>query len=326
MEKVLRTIMKIQGAMDLIQGGRSLYGNVKNRLLPAGANFMTALAGSRLTASGRAAYGMRLAQSRGYHIPYGETVGGAASGASSTAASAASSALTSGATNAAADTAGKSIRNAIMTSLAARGLWAGKGAIASGAKGMYTTGMGFGSSVAAAYAADGMRGAARRAMQGMSGAGIGRAVGGATGNIAARTVGSGLVGQAAGTAGGSALGGYVGGMFGGGGAAAGGGGAAAAAGGGASGVAGAAGTAAGGAGAAAVALPFALAALAATGTLFAGDFMNSSPSEGGSMAGNFFNRKYTVGGYADKGGQVIAKLIDSLSNLTGSVLGASRTF
>ena len=44
------------------------------------------------------------------------------------------------------------------------------------------------------------------------------------------------------------------------------------------------------------------------------------------MAGNFFNRKFTVGGFADKGGQTIAKLADSFNNLIGTVLGASRSF
>ena len=290
MEKVLRTIMKIQGAMDLLQGARGVASGVRNNLMPAGSRFMTALGGSAFTESGRAARGFELAAARG--------VGGfAASAAGGAASNAAGGVASSG---------GRGIMNYAIGSALARGA------------------MRYGGSAVAA--GRGMLSSAGR---------VARAIPGRLGTMGAR-IGQALGPQTAGLVGGSPLAGsassYIGGAAGN---ATSGrfptlaryGGRAARAGGRLGGTAlrmGArvGGTLASAPVAAGVAATFGLGAAAFGGF----EQANSSSSEGGSAAGNFLNRKYTVGGVADKGGQQIAKMGDSINNMIGYVMGASRSF
>jgi hypothetical protein len=327
MEKLLRTIMKIQGAMDLMKGAKGVMGKM------GGVN--NALGGLLGHHSDMRSAGL----SRGYELQAARGLSGALRGASSmggqvaasSAASAATSAGSAAAENVAQSTMGKTLSKMLATNIVGRTLWNAKGRIASGGKGLLSGGMNIGRQLGSGYSSGGVRGmmsagqdmAGTAMRSGISGRAVGQVLGGATGNVAGRKLSDSKFAQTLLTMAGAKAGSRLATSLGttaaaaaSGGAAAGG----AAAGGGAAGGAAAAGGGVLGSTAAVVtAIPAAIASLGYA--LVANS--NASNSEG--MTGGI-QKKFTVGGMADKGGQVIAKTGNALNNMIGAIVGASRSF
>ena len=304
MEKVLRTIMKIQGAMDLIQGGGAVVSGVRNHLLPAGRRFGAALAASGFTGGPQRGYD--LARQRGVGV-----FRGAAS-------SMAGGLVAGGGSAAAGGGVGRSVFNyAAGSVLAQSAMRYGGQAIAAGRAGLSSAG---------SYAGRVFQAIPGRL--GTMGARIGQALGPQTAGLVG---GSPLAGSASTYIGTSAAAGTA--------STAAGRGMLSRAGGSAARFAGRAGGAAlrmgarvGGTLASAPVVAGTLAAGGIAAAIFGEAGRSNSSAVEGSMMGDgvmnryFGSRKFTVGGVADQNGQRIARFGNALNNLVGSVVGAQRSF
>ena len=303
LEKVLRTIMKIQGAMDLVNGARGVIGGFRNELLPAGKMFASAAASSGIFGGPQRGYD--LARERGVGMFRG-------------AASSMASGITGGVGGGGG--VGRGILNYAGGSILAQSAMRyGGRAIAAGRAGLSAAGSYLGSGVSAAG----------RAFQsipgrlGTMGARIGQAIGPQTAGLVG---GSPLAGSASTFVGTTAAGTTT--TSAGRGMLARAGGSAARLGARAGGAALRMGARAGASLATGPTLPIAgiIAGLAATGYGASTIYRAGRSGDGSASVGNIFNRKFTVGGLADQNGQRIARFGNALNNMVGSIVGAQRSF